>query len=217
MKSSMKMLPALLALAAIAPACESKKTDATTGDAPAAASAQAITPKRDAKSEIDHGKFIVSTAGCHDCHTPLAMGPNGPAPDMSRALSGHPAALQMPPAPTLPPGPWLVTVSATNTAWSGPWGVSFTANLTPDKETGLGTWTRQNFIDTVRNGRHMGAGRPLLPPMPIAPFSNFSDEDLGAVFAYLQTIPAISNKVPAPLPPPQAAAPVEAPKKVSNK
>ena len=121
---------------------------------------------------------------------------------MARALSGHPASLDMPTAPQLPAGPWAVTVSATNTAWAGPWGVSFTANLTPDRETGLGTWTRQNFIDTIRNARHMGAGRPLLPPMPAPVYANLTDEDLGAVYAYLRTIPAIPNKVPSPRPPP---------------
>lgn len=110
----------------------------------------------------------------------------------------------------LPPGPWLVTVSATNTAWNGPWGTSFTANLTPDKETGLGTWTKENFVATIRNARHMGAGRPVLPPMPAPVYANLTDEDLGAVFDYLQTVPAISNKVPAPRPP--KAAPVKAAK-----
>ena len=59
-----------------------------------------------------------------------------------------------------------VPAAATNTAWSGPWGVSFTANLTPDPETGLGRWTLRNFMDTIRSGRHMGRGRPILPPMP---------------------------------------------------
>src|SRR5688572_2716539 len=117
-------------------------------------------------AKIERGRYLVTTSGCHDCHTPFKMGPNGPAPDMSRALSGHPAEMQMPPAPQLPAGPWMVTVAATNTAWAGPWGVSFTANLTPDKDTGLGTWTQQNFVDTIRNGRHLGNGRPLLPPMP---------------------------------------------------
>ena len=204
MNSSMKTLAAILALAALAPACDDKKSGAGVDGTPAASHASAAT--RDAKAESERGKYIVTTAGCHDCHTPLQMGPNGPAPDMSRALSGHPASLQMPPAPQLPPGPWAVTVSATNTAWAGPWGTSFTANLTPDKETGLGNWTRQNFVDTIRNGRHMGAGRPLLPPMPAPVYANLTDDDLGAVFAYLQTIPAIANKVPAPLPPPQAAA-----------
>ena len=152
-------------------------------------------------SPVERGKYLVSTSGCHDCHTPWTVGPDGPAPDFSRALSGHPQDLVMPPAPELPPGPWLVTASGTNTAWAGPWGVSFTANLTPDPETGLGSWTTDNFIATIRNGRHLGAGRPLLPPMPAPVYAQMTDEDLGAIFAYLQSIPAIENKVPEPIAP----------------
>ena len=85
---------------------------------------------------------------------------------MSRALTGHPQDMVMPPPPALPPGPWIGSLSATNTAWAGPWGVSFTANLTPDKETGLGDWTEEQFIATMRTGKHQGKGRPVLPPMP---------------------------------------------------
>lgn len=181
------------------------KNDAAPGQGAAPAEQPSALTARAAasptKSGVERGRYLVSTSGCHDCHTPLAMGPNGPAPDMSRALSGHPASLQMPPAPKLPPGPWLVTVAATNTAWAGPWGVSFTANLTPDKETGLGNWTKQVFIDALRNGRHMGKGRPILPPMPAAVYATMTDEDLGAMFDFLQTVPAISNRVPDPLPP----------------
>jgi len=129
------------------------------------------------------------------------MGPNGAEPDFTRALSGHPADLVMPPAPELPAGPWLVAVAATNTAWAGPWGTSFTANLTPDVDTGLGSWTTRMFIDTIRNGRHMGRGRPILPPMPYPVYRQMTDGDLEAVFAYLQTVPAISNRVPPPVPP----------------
>jgi hypothetical protein len=79
--------------------------------------------------------------------------------------------------------------------------VSFTANLTPDKETGLGKWTVRTFTDTIRTGRHLGRGREILPPMPIPVYKNFTDEDLAAIFAYLQTIPAVNNRVPAPRPP----------------
>ena len=82
-----------------------------------------------------------------------------------------------------------MTSAATNTAWSGPWGVSFTANLTPDPETGLGKWTQRNFIETIRTGRHMGRGREILPPMPIPVYRNFTDEDLEAIYAYLQHDP----------------------------
>jgi hypothetical protein len=92
-------------------------------------------------------------------------------------------------------------MSATMTAWTGPWGVSFTANLTPDPETGLGKWTQRNFIETIRTGRHMGRGREVLPPMPIAVYRNFTDADLEAIFSYLQSVPAIRNRVPEPLPP----------------
>ncbi len=166
-----------------------------------AAQAQAQTTAE----KIDRGRYIVSTSGCHDCHTPWQMGPNGPAPDMSRALSGHPQGFRVPPPPK-PEGPWIAAVAATNTAWAGPWGVSFTANLTPDPETGLGKWTQRNFIETIRSGRHMGRGREVLPPMPIMVYNNFSDADLAAIFSYLQSIPAIRNRVPEPLPPAEAVA-----------
>jgi hypothetical protein len=144
------------------------------------------------------GKYLVATSGCMDCHTPMKMGPKGVEFDLSRMLSGHPESLQMPPVPTLPQGPWLVISSATNTAFAGPWGVSFTANLTPDPDTGLGQWTVQNFKDTIRTGRHMGRGRPVLPPMPIPVYNNFTDDDLESIFAYLRTIPPVKNRVPEP-------------------
>ena len=147
------------------------------------------------------GRYLVTIAGCNDCHTPWKPGPSGPAPDMSRMLSGHPETLAMPPAPQLPPGPWLVTAAGTNTAWSGPWGVSFTANLTPDPETGLGRWTLRNFVDTIRSGRHLGRGRQILPPMPIPMYKHMTDDDLEAIYTYLRTIPPIANRVPEPLSP----------------
>jgi mono/diheme cytochrome c family protein len=99
-----------------------------------------------------------------------------------------------------------MTMAATNTAWAGPWGVSFTANLTPDADTGLGKWTLRNFVETIRTGRHMGRGREVLPPMPIQVYRNLTDADLAAVFAYLQSIPAIRNRVPEPLPPAEPVA-----------
>ena len=154
-----------------------------------------------ANDPVARGKYLVNTAGCHDCHTPWKMTAEGPRPDMSVMLSGHPEGFEMPEAPKLPPGPWLVTIGATNTAYAGPWGVSFTANLTPDRETGLGKWTARTFIDTIRTGRHLGRGREVLPPMPIMVYRNFTDEDLTAIFSYLQSIPAVKNRVPEPRPP----------------
>jgi hypothetical protein len=159
-------------------------------------------PSRD--ELVARGRYLVSTMSCNDCHTPLTMGPEGPVPDMQRMLSGHPQDLVMPPAPALPPGPWNTSAAATLTAWAGPWGVSFTANLTPDAETGLGRWSESDFVAAMRTGRHMGRGRPILPPMPVQSVAALTDDDLHALFTYLRNIPAISNRVPEPLPPSEA-------------
>ena len=152
-------------------------------------------------AQIKRGEYLVTIGSCHDCHTPLTKGPNGPTPDMSRALSGHPQDIKVN-APASTSGPWIGAFSSTLTAWSGPWGISFSANLTPDPETGvLSDFTEQQFIRTMRTGRHQGQGRPILPPMPWQFVGKMTDDDLKAVFAYLRQIPAIKNKVPDPIPP----------------
>jgi hypothetical protein len=180
----------------IAVSLSGRNVTASSGAPPAMMGAAAAPATRE--QLVARGEHLVTTSGCHDCHTPLKMGANGPEPDMSRMLSGHPDAMKLPPVPK-PEGPWLVAVSASNTAWSGPWGVSYTANLTPDKETGLGAWDKDTFVRAIKTGRHMGAGRPILPPMPIPAYKNFTEEELGAMFTYLQTIPAIKNRVPDPV------------------
>lgn len=159
------------------------------------------------KGTLARGEYLVTIGGCHDCHTPLMAGPTGPTPDMTRALSGHPQGDVMPDPPA-PVGPWIVASAGTNTAHHGPWGTSFTANLTPDDETGLGSWDADMFMATIRNGKHLGRGRSLLPPMPWFNYAKMTDDDLKAVFAYLQSVPAVSNRVPAPVPPSPTAPPV---------
>ena len=156
------------------------------------------------KARIERGAYLVRTMGCNDCHTPLKMGPRGPEPDMSRALTGHPADLVMPAPPQLPPGPWAWVGAATNTAFAGPWGVSFTANLTPDPDTGLGKWTEEMFIATMKTGRHEGKGRPILPPMPYFIIGALNDQDIKSLFAYLQSLTPVRNRVPQPIDPPEA-------------
>lgn len=156
---------------------------------------------------VERGKYLVTTSGCHDCHTPLKSGENGPEPDFSRMLSGHPESLEITAPPAHPGEPWMMMGARTATAWSGPWGVSFTANLTPDEETGLGRWTLQNFKDTIRTGRHMGRGRPILPPMPIPMYRHFNDADFAAIYAFLRSIPPVKNRVPEALPPVAPTAP----------
>jgi hypothetical protein len=153
--------------------------------------------------QIERGAYLVKIMACNDCHTPWQMTPRGPEPDMTRMLSGHPQDFPVS-APAPGKEPWVWSGAGTNTAFAGPWGVSFTANLTPDPETGLGKWTDETFMATIRNGRHEGQGRPILPPMPYPMYRNATDEDLRAVFAFLQSIPAIHNRVPQPIDPPAA-------------
>ncbi len=151
-------------------------------------------------SPLKRGEYLVNFGGCHDCHTPKKMGAKGPELDTERLLSGHPEQMQLTAAPVLQ-GPWMAATVGTMTAWSGPWGISYTANLTPDRETGLGAWTEQNFVDTMRTGRHMGRGRPILPPMPWQMVGKLTDQDLSAIFAYLKSLPVVKNRVPQPTPP----------------
>jgi hypothetical protein len=124
------------------------------------------------------------------------MGPKGPEPDMARMLSGHPESLVMPKPPDLDQGPWVYVGSGTNTAYAGPWGITYAINLTPDENTGLGIWTEDMFVKAMRTGKHFGTSRPILPPMPWQSYSNMTDEDLKAIYAYLKSIPPITNKVP---------------------
>lgn len=143
----------------------------------------------------ERGEYLVTVMGCNDCHTPWTMGPDGPAPDMSRMLSGHPESLKMPPAPDVQM-PWMLVGSATLTCWHGPWGTSYAANLTPDQNTGLGIWTEEMFVNALRQGKHMGTSRPIQPPMPWQWYGKLNDDDLKSVFAYLRAIPPIENHVP---------------------
>jgi hypothetical protein len=154
------------------------------------------------EARVERGKYLATVGGCNDCHTPIKMGPKGPEPDMDRMLSGHPDTFPVGAGTTPASGQWMMTVAATGTAFSGPWGVSFAANLTPDQNTGLGIWTEEMFIKTVRTGRHMGVAREILPPMPWPNVGSMTDEDLKSLFAYLRSIRPVHNQVPVPLPPP---------------
>jgi mono/diheme cytochrome c family protein len=175
----------------------------TLGIATASLSATAIAQDRAATaSQVKRGQFLVQVGGCSDCHAPWKMGPNGPEPDLSRGLTGHPEGLAMPPAPKLA-GPWLWVGGATNTAYAGPWGVSYASNLTPDNDTGIGRWREEDFIKALRTGKHAGVGRPIMPPMPWTAYRHYPDADLKAMFAYLRAQPPVRNKVPDYQPPPK--------------
>ena len=146
-------------------------------------------------TRVARGEYLVTITACDDCHTPFKLGPSGPEPDMSRRLSGHPEGCPLAPPATWPDG-WTWAGSPTNTAFAGPWGVSYARNLTPDLSTGIGVYTEASFVAAIRDGKQMGAGRPILPPMPWPSFGKMTDEDLKAIYSYLRSLPPIRNQVP---------------------
>ena len=150
----------------------------------------------DRSAQVQRGKDLVWSIACNDCHTPKKMGPGGPVLDEERLLSGHREAPVLPPPPALPPGPWGIVTSMELTAWSGPWGVTYARNLTPDENTGIGSWSEETFVQALRTGRHMGHGRPIQPPMPWEVYRRLPDDDLKAIYAYLRSIPPVHNRVP---------------------
>ena len=168
--------------------------------ASAGALAQTAKPS---KARIDRGMYLVKTGGCGDCHSPKVMGPKGPVEHPTLALSGSPGDAKVPevPAGVLGPGKWGALTTPDLTTWAGPWGISFTANLTPDPGTGIGAWTEEMFLNTLKKGKHLGTGRDLLPPMPWQPIGQMTDQDLKDIFAYLMSLKPVQNKVHDPIPP----------------
>jgi len=165
----------------------------------AAAGCHAGKPVQTEAARVARGQMLVSIGGCNDCHTPMKFDPElgMPVHDATRLLSGHPQGGPEP-ASTLA-GHDNGVIGPTFTSFRLPFGVVYAANLTPDADTGLGAWTEDMFLRAVRTGRHMGGnGRPILPPMPWTNLALQTDDDLKAIFAYLHSLPAIRNDVPAP-------------------
>ncbi|MDX5337529.1 MAG: cytochrome c [Cyclobacteriaceae bacterium] len=151
-------------------------------------------------SKEELGEHLVGVAGCHDCHTPKKMGPMGPELDQDRALSGHPSDEPIPELNRKELESKGVAATQGLTSWIGPWGVSFTANITSDP-TGIGNWTLEQFSRALREGKSKGlaTNRDLLPPMPL--MKELTDQEIEAIFAYLQSTQPIDNVVPQALPP----------------
>jgi hypothetical protein len=137
--------------------------------------------------------------GCADCHAPKKMTAQGPIPDPDLGLSGHPAKI---PVPKVVKTQDWVLFHPMNTIAVGPWGASFSANLTPDA-TGIGSWSEEQFIIAMTEGKSKGirTARPLLPPMPWPNYVNMNKEDLKAIFAYLKSCKPVENVVPQPISP----------------
>jgi mono/diheme cytochrome c family protein len=153
---------------------------------------------RPTQTPVQRGAYLVTTIGCADCHTPKKLDPalGMPVPDLARQLSGHPAGG---PEPAGQIGEHdMALIGPTFTSFRLGFGTVYSGNITPDVETGIGRWTEEQFVQTMRTGKWMGIGRPLLPPMPWPSFAALTDADLRAIYAYLRTVPAVANRVPDP-------------------
>lgn len=154
------------------------------------------------KAQIEKGKYLVGILGCADCHAPKKMTPQGPIPDPELGLSGHPSKIPMGKVVKEALTDWVL-FHPMNTIAVGPWGASFTANLTPDEATGIGSWTEEQFIIALTEGKSKGirTARPLLPPMPWPNYAPMKRDDIVAIFAYLKSCKPVNNAVPQPISP----------------
>ena len=150
-------------------------------------------------SLIKRGSYLVNAIGCDDCHSPKIFGPGGMEIDMEHRFSGHLAnsPLGKPNTGVMKDGYMLFAMDLTSAV--GPWGQSYSANISSD-ETGIGNWTEEQFFRALREGKSKGLkeSRPLLPPMPWFVYKNMSDTDIKAIFAYLKTSKPVENRVPGP-------------------
>jgi mono/diheme cytochrome c family protein len=196
MKRTLLLLTAISAATFLIVSCSSTQNEL--------AASPEITPD----SLVKRGAYLVNIMGCNDCHTPKKMTDRGPAPDMDRMLSGHPAEVPVMSFDTATTKNWVL-FNMTGTATVGPWGASFAANLTSD-ETGIGNWTEAQFRKALVEGKFKGldGSRQLLPPMPWENFKDVKDEDIKAIFAFLKSTKPVKNLVP------QAIAPQDLAKSV---
>lgn len=79
-------------------------------------------------------------------------------------------------------------------------GVFIGRNITPDKETGIGSWTREQIVTAIQTGQRPD-GRMLAPIMPWHAFAQLTKEDAGAIAAFLQSLKPVSHQVPGPFKP----------------
>ncbi|MGI9535266.1 MAG: diheme cytochrome c-553 [Thermodesulfobacteriota bacterium] len=148
------------------------------------------------------GEALVMEGRCNFCHTPAIVSKEDKVLDSSNILSGHPSEYKLPEIPNVPIGSqqWLEFVAnLDSTVWAGENFVVFSANITPDNKTGIGKWTEEMFINSIRTGKHPGWKKDLKKPMPWLEYSRLTNEQLSAIFAYLMSIKPVSNKVPEPI------------------
>ena len=125
-----------------------------------------------AQTSVERGSYLVNgLLTCGNCHTP--RGPGGVFA-MDQQLSGGPQE------------------------WDRPTYKVRGANITPDKETGIGNWSEADLKRAITSGTRPN-GAPLAPIMPYGFYKVFTASDLDAVVAYVRSVAPVSNKVPTPV------------------
>ena len=125
-------------------------------------------------SQVTRGKYLVTLGGCNHCHTPGYFLGN---PDTSRFLGGSDVGFEIPGQ-----------------------GVFVGSNITPDKKTGIGSWTREQIVKALQGGERPD-GRILAPIMPWHAFATLTADDAMAIAAFLQSVRPVSNQTPGPFKP----------------
>ncbi|MCW5732032.1 MAG: cytochrome c [Alphaproteobacteria bacterium] len=121
------------------------------------------------QDRVKRGEYLAAIMDCTGCHTPGALTGK---PDMTRYLGGSEVGFALPGL-----------------------GIFYPPNLTPDRETGLGTWSEAQIIAAVRKGERPD-GRMLAPVMPWHSYSRLTDADARALASYLKSLKPLRHKVP---------------------
>ena len=151
---------------------------------------------------VERGKLITEIYGCVDCHSPKIKEGEFFVNDPDRLFSGHPSENKLPqfPPEIIGPDKWRGLFTDSMTAWGGPWGISYSANLTPDMETGIGKLSEKDFVSVLTLGIHSNMNRKLMQPMPWKEISQLDDNNLKAIYHYLKSVKPVKNKVPESVP-----------------
>ncbi|MBI4536148.1 MAG: c-type cytochrome, partial [Ignavibacteriae bacterium] len=141
-------------------------------------------PEPDKSNPVSYGKYLLTIGACADCHTPAEQG--APIPGMELAGGFE---------------------------FQFPSGVVRSLNITPDEETGIGIWTKEDFIARFKafeseESRNVSVDmKDFNTPMPWLMYAGMTEEDLGAIYEYLRTVKPVKHQVEkfSPLEGPEAA------------
>lgn len=149
--------------------------------------------------QLRQGELLVMEGRCHFCHTPEL---NKNDKYYGQILFGYPSNKKLPDLPDAPKGSQQWTDFLSNldsTVWIAGNKIVFSANITPDIETGIGNWSKEDFINTIRTGMHPGWKKKVNKPMPWLDYAKLSNDQLTSIYLYLKSQKPVYNKVPEPL------------------